>query len=158
MSTNLLSCGVLVISEDGQLLVGHSTGSAHWDLPKGLLEPGETPLACALREAREEFGLTFAAGSLIDLGRHAYYRGKDLHLFVVGVNSMEIRPERCTCTSFFPHYRSGESVPEMDAYAWADDAELNSRLAGSMRRLLLEKGLLDRARRRVGERGEAGGS
>lgn len=28
-----------------------------WDFPKGLVEPGETPLAAALRETREETGL-----------------------------------------------------------------------------------------------------
>ena len=28
-----------------------------WTLPKGLLEPGEEPLACALREFREETGI-----------------------------------------------------------------------------------------------------
>ena len=40
----LLSCGLLVINERGELLVGHSTGSTLWDLPKGLIDPGETPL------------------------------------------------------------------------------------------------------------------
>jgi 8-oxo-dGTP pyrophosphatase MutT (NUDIX family) len=30
---------------------------AHWDFPKGLLEPGETELACAQREVAEETGL-----------------------------------------------------------------------------------------------------
>lgn len=29
----------------------------HWDLPGGGAEPGETPVACALRELDEEFGL-----------------------------------------------------------------------------------------------------
>ncbi len=30
----------------------------NWDFPKGLIAPGEDPLAAALREAREETGLT----------------------------------------------------------------------------------------------------
>ena len=30
---------------------------AHWDLPGGGAEPGETPVDCALRELAEEFGL-----------------------------------------------------------------------------------------------------
>nr|WP_010392229.1 NUDIX hydrolase [Paracoccus sp. TRP] len=30
---------------------------AHWDLPGGGAEPGESPIECALRELHEEFGL-----------------------------------------------------------------------------------------------------
>lgn len=30
----------------------------NWDFPKGVIEPGETPLAAALREAQEETGIT----------------------------------------------------------------------------------------------------
>ena len=37
---------------------------AHWDLPGGGAEPGETPVDCALRELAEEFGLRLAAGRL----------------------------------------------------------------------------------------------
>ena len=64
----LLSCGLLVINERGELLVGHSTGSPRWDLPKGLLDAGETPIECARREGQEEFGLAFAPTRLVDLG------------------------------------------------------------------------------------------
>lgn len=149
MSSTLLSCGLLVINERGELLVGHSTGSTHWDLPKGLIDPGETPIACALREAQEEFGLAFAPGRLVDLGRHAYYRGKDLHLFAVGTDSAATRPEACMCASFFDDERTGRRLPEIDAFAWADDEVLGLRLAASMRRLLLGKGVLAEARGRI---------
>ncbi|HJV27639.1 MAG TPA: NUDIX domain-containing protein [Aromatoleum sp.] len=149
MTANQLSCGLLVINECGALLVGHSTGAAHWDLPKGLIEAGEDPMTCALREAREEFGLDFGPERLIDLGRHAYYRGKDLHLFAVGTSSAETRLELCHCISYFEHYTTGQRVPEVDDFAWADDAQLDTMLAKSMRRLLLDKALLSRARNLV---------
>lgn len=37
---------------------------AHWDLPGGGAEPGETPVECALRELHEEFGLTMTPDRL----------------------------------------------------------------------------------------------
>lgn len=146
MTANKLSCGLLVINERAELLLGHSTGSGHWDLPKGLIDESEDPATCALREAREEFGLEFTPDRLVDLGRCAYYRGKDLHLFAVGTTSTETRPELCRCTSYFAHYSTGRQVPEVDGFAWIGDAQLPSVLAHSMRRLLLDKGLLAHAR------------
>ncbi|WP_374243753.1 NUDIX hydrolase [Zoogloea sp.] len=146
MSSPLLSCGLLVIDERGEVLVGHSTGSTHWDLPKGLIEPGELPIDCALREAQEEFGLVFARARLVDLGRHAYYRGKDLHLFAVRTESAATRAADCVCASFFDDAVTGRRLPEIDAFAWADEETLGLRLAASMRRLLLGRGLLARAR------------
>ena len=54
-----LSAGVVVVREspDGAryLLL---RAYRHWDFPKGLVEPGEDPVATAIREAREEAGLT----------------------------------------------------------------------------------------------------
>lgn len=35
-----------------------------WDLPGGIREAGETPLACALRETWEEFGITLPPESV----------------------------------------------------------------------------------------------
>lgn len=37
---------------------------AHWDLPGGGAEPGETPVECALRELHEEFGLRLSPDRL----------------------------------------------------------------------------------------------
>jgi 8-oxo-dGTP pyrophosphatase MutT (NUDIX family) len=54
-----LSAGVVVVREsaDGAryLLL---RAYCNWDFPKGLVEPGEDPVATAIREAREETGLT----------------------------------------------------------------------------------------------------
>ncbi len=53
----LISCGVLVVRGepiDSFLLMKHAD---RWDLPKGHIEPGETLLACALRELEEETGI-----------------------------------------------------------------------------------------------------
>ncbi len=57
MPNRLTSCGVLLVRGepiDSFLLMKHAD---RWDLPKGHIETGETPLACALRELEEETGI-----------------------------------------------------------------------------------------------------
>ena len=54
----LKSCGVLVVRGDpidSYLLMQHSD---RLDLPKGHVDPGESEVQCALRELREETGIT----------------------------------------------------------------------------------------------------
>ena len=53
------SAGIVVVRrEDGDWQVLILRAYRNWDFPKGLLEPGETPLAAARRETREETGLS----------------------------------------------------------------------------------------------------
>lgn len=49
------AAGGLVMNDEGQLLMMHRRGK--WDLPKGKMDPGETPESCAIREVQEETGL-----------------------------------------------------------------------------------------------------
>ena len=49
------AAGGIVINEDGHLLFIYRRGK--WDLPKGKLDPGESPEDCAVREVKEETGL-----------------------------------------------------------------------------------------------------
>ena len=151
MRETKLSCGLLVLNELGELLIGHSTGNSIWDLPKGLIDEGETPQNCALREAREEFGLLFTPDRMTDLGRHAYYNGKDLYLFWVQTTTQETTLDDLRCTSFFEHPVSGQTLLEIDDFAWADDSQLRRRLGKSMKRLLLDKGLLAQCKSAIGK-------
>lgn len=125
----------MVLNEVGELLVGHSTGNFIWGLPKGLIDEGEDALTCALREAREEFGLEFPPDRLTNLGRHRYYSGKDLHLFVVQTTTKETGLDDLRCTSFFEHPVTQKTMLEIDGFAWADHSQLGRRLGQSMKRL-----------------------
>ena len=57
--TQPLSAGVAVVrrGEEGWLLLV-LRAYRNWDFPKGGVEPGETPMQAALRETREESGVT----------------------------------------------------------------------------------------------------
>jgi bis(5'-nucleosidyl)-tetraphosphatase len=58
MPEKTLSAGVVVVRQErGEWRVLLLRAYNYWDCPKGLVEPGETPLATARREVREETGL-----------------------------------------------------------------------------------------------------
>lgn len=65
--------GVVFRQDDGQpaiLLLKHESGK--WMLPKGTIERGETPEEVALREVREETGIS-RVRVVADLGEERYY-------------------------------------------------------------------------------------
>ncbi len=63
-------------NEDGILyLVISSSDRTHWVLPKGHIQPGESPEAAALRELREEAGVT---GEVMDpLSRRSFQKAAE---------------------------------------------------------------------------------
>jgi len=111
-----LSCGVVILNDADELLLCHVTGHDHWDLPKGGIDAGETPLQAALRETREETGLQLDAAGLLDLGRLDYRPKKDLHLFATLLPRIDTA--QLVCESRFADAASGRRLPEMDGYGW----------------------------------------
>src|SRR5215471_13127153 len=94
-----MSCGVIVT--DGEyVLLGHATRSPRWDIPKGVVEPGENFAEAAIRELLEETGLAVPAVELVELGVHPYLRGKDLALFA-WVPPQLPDPQSLVCSSRF---------------------------------------------------------
>ncbi|AMP68073.1 NUDIX domain-containing protein [Ralstonia solanacearum] len=133
-----LSCGLVLLNEDAEVLLAHATETHHWDIPKGAPEPGESDLDTALRETREETGLVLGAHALIELGRFPLRRDKDVHLFATRLHRADVSLDALTCTSMFTSYRSGRLIPEMDAYRWASADDMPHYASQSLGRLFAQ--------------------
>ena len=132
--TKRLSCGIVVLTEDRELLLCHVTGQNHWDLPKGGIDIGEFPIDAALRETREETGLQLDAGALLEIGRLRYTLKKDLHLFAA--RSVRLPLSSMHCETFYVDRHSRRLLPEMDGYGWFDFARVPSLCTPKMADLL----------------------
>jgi predicted NUDIX family NTP pyrophosphohydrolase len=91
-----------------------------WTIPKGLVEPGEEPLAAACREFEEETGL-LPAGPYIGLPPVRQAGGKLVHAFAV---EGDADPARLRSNLFRLEWppRSGrfQEFAEVDRAAWFD--------------------------------------
>jgi 8-oxo-dGTP pyrophosphatase MutT (NUDIX family) len=106
-----------------RVLLGHATRSPRWDIPKGMVEPGESHEAAARRELLEETGIVVEPGVLQSLGVHSYLPRKDLALFVWQTELPD--PATLICRSTF--IVGNRILPEFDRFAvpvWADAWEL----------------------------------
>ena len=81
------SVAIIPVQEDGSVILIHQYRPAMqafvWEVPGGTLNPGESPLACAMRELREECGLE--AGRFELLGEilvAPWYSDERSHLYV----------------------------------------------------------------------------
>ena len=85
-----VSAGGVVINQDGMVLVVNQRGSS-WSLPKGHIDPGEEPLQTAIREIKEESGITDLQ-FLQTLGAYGRYK--------IGLNTDEDKNEWKTLVFF----------------------------------------------------------
>ncbi len=141
------SAGVLLYrrtDEGVEFLIAHPGGpywakkdAGAWSIPKGLLEPGEDPLAAALRELAEETGFAVAAHGAVPLGSVRLKSGKLVHAWAV---EAEVDPNTFVSNTFEIEWppRSGRTTafPEIDAVMWADRAEAADKLNRALLPLL----------------------
>ncbi|GGK34365.1 NUDIX hydrolase [Pilimelia terevasa] len=71
------AAGVLAVNPAGALLLQRRRDTGQWAIPIGKQELGETPTQCAVRETREETGVTVGITELLgiysDPGHIVYY-------------------------------------------------------------------------------------
>lgn len=130
----------LIITNGEKILLGHSTNNPHWDIPKGMVDPGESYLQAAIRECKEEFNLTFNSNKFQDLGRFKYSSRKDLYLFKILLDELP-DPSKCKCNSHFIS-RHGRYLPEIDDYRIFPHEIGLLRVAHNMKKCFITNGIL----------------
>jgi len=107
---------VLLVHPGGPYWRNRDRGA--WQLPKGLVEPGEAPAAAARREAEEELGFRLD-GKLDPLGTVRQKGGKVVEAFAL---EHDVDPALINSNTFSLEWppRSGRilSFPEADAARW----------------------------------------
>ena len=74
---------------EGRVLLCELSYKKEWDLPGGVVDPGESPATCVEREILEELGIEVRSGRLLAVNWLPPWRGWDdalLYLFDLGVH------------------------------------------------------------------------
>jgi predicted NUDIX family NTP pyrophosphohydrolase len=135
------SAGILLFRCPGQaieVLLVHPGGPywakkdlGAWSIPKGLVEEGEDPLQCALRELEEELGsaFSFTDADLIELGSVRQRAGKRVHGWAA---EADFDPATLRSNTFSMEWppRSGNEreFPEVDRVAWFSPKEARRKI------------------------------
>lgn len=79
--------GIIIEDNDGRALLGRRAiepGKGTWDIIGGFMEPGETAYLNAIREAKEELGVTIRPGLMVNTVVAEYpFQGIDLPTFII---------------------------------------------------------------------------
>jgi predicted NUDIX family NTP pyrophosphohydrolase len=110
---------VLLVHPGGPFWKRRDEGA--WSLPKGEIEPGETPIDVARREFQEELGQPAPAGPMLDLGSIRQAGGKVVQAWAapgsVDVDRIESEPFQM---EWPPKSGKTQAFPEVDRAEWFD--------------------------------------
>jgi predicted NUDIX family NTP pyrophosphohydrolase len=137
-----------------EVLIGHMGGpfwakkdAGAWSIPKGQIEEGEEPRACAVRELEEELGAApeIDPEQLIELGSIKQRAGKVVEAWAA---EAEFDPTTLASNTFSmewpPRSGSQKDFPEVDRAEWFDPATARQKI------LPAQAELLDRLLERLG--------
>jgi 8-oxo-dGTP pyrophosphatase MutT (NUDIX family) len=89
----------------------------YFDLPKGIIDNGESPDEAAVREFKEETGYKLIKSSLQYFGKYPLHKNKDIELFLYIINDLP-KLSSFVCKSMTDVY--GLPVPEVDRFIYVD--------------------------------------
>lgn len=120
-----IGAGVLFVDERERVLLVEPTYKEHWEIPGGIVEADEAPLAAAVREVREELGLTVTPGRLLvlDWVPSGLHPGDGLMLIFAG--------DMLTADQVAAITLPGD---ELRSWRWCDEREAGQRLLPIMAR------------------------
>ncbi len=130
------TCGIIILNEENEILMGKSNGNNFFDIPKGLKDEGESYIDAAIRECHEETNIHFQKDVLKDIGLFEYNKEKNIYLFFIKLNKKNINMEDLKCNSFFEHYYSKKILPEIEYFNWININNIEQHTAKSMSKIL----------------------
>jgi len=109
----------LFLAHPGGPFWSHKDAGA-WTIPKGVIEPGEEPLAAAIRKIEEETGVR-PEGPSLPLGSIRQKAGKEIHGWA---REGDADPDRNTSNTVRTEWPRGSgrwlTFPEVDRCGWFD--------------------------------------
>jgi len=127
----VISSGVL-ITDFKTILIGHITGDIYWDIPKGHTDDGESYNNAAIRELKEETGISLKSSQIKQLGRFKYRKGKDLVIFL-HVPKTFPKISEMKCTSYFSN--NPKNI-EIDDFKYVKISDLNKFIKPNLLRVI----------------------
>lgn len=129
---------VMLVHPGGPYFQNRDEG--HWSIPKGEIEPGEDPLQCAIREIKEEIGLT-PSPPFFDLGLIKQKGGKIVMAWACQISNDFDLVSTFSSQKFTMEWppRSGiyKEFPEVDNAAFFTTEEASRKILASQKPFLL---------------------
>lgn len=138
MSLGKISAGFAIFNKENKLLIVKGTNLRFYDLPKGNIETGETPLQAAIRETKEEVDIW--ALPTKDEPFHAKYATMNKKITIYLMENFDCSNYVFKCNSTFSNVNS-QILPEIAYVEWVTPKEAIEKLhktAGNIVQQIIE--------------------
>lgn len=137
----MVAAGVIPVRKKDklQVLLGHCGGPYwsnrdEWGIIKGQIEEGENPINAAIREFKEETGITLSEDELVFLGLFEQNKSKQVHAFGLEKNLDE---NKMVSNETEIEYKGQMiKIPEIDKYQWMDIDVAENKIFDGQRKIL----------------------